>query len=384
MRSLLRVLFALFLGLSTAHAQEAPEAPVLPLLAEPGGAEALAMLVDVPWEELGDGEAKDFPKLNAHWSRVSSAFFAYSTAMAQGQPVMREWSVVAPRMLHLGGLLATSGDALVSALPESDSTRAKRAAGVEQIRGGITKMTQGALIVLVEMPAQVRTPYVKDLAEALPSVLAAIPPAEAAALRAQARGAGALLPEAEAMQLETAAGQLGADLPAPPLVEGAPDRLLVAQTAAGWPGPLPKEWSDQLLTANWDRHATDVNAHKADAFALLVGGHAWLTALGEQRVDTLDTVAMLVDGGLRAGVGALTADVGLADRKVFAASLSELAVRATAVAAHYSPKDRAPLADVLSARVPGLIGALTDAEAEELRTNLRAVADKKLIKALAL
>ena len=93
MNSLARIGLALCLALSTAHAQTpeapAPEAPVEappgpPRLSEEGGAEALAILVDLPWEELDDGEARDFPALTAHWTRVSGAFFAYSGLMAQG------------------------------------------------------------------------------------------------------------------------------------------------------------------------------------------------------------------------------------------------------------------------------------------------------------
>ena len=160
--------------------------------------------------------------------------------------------------------------------------------------------------------------------------------------------------------------------------------MLVAQTAAGWPGPLPAAWGEQLLTADWDRHPTDVEAHKADAFALLVAGHAWLSALGEDRVEGLPAVAPVVDASLRAGTSALTAELPLADRAVFADRLGELVIRAAAAASSHSPKDRAPLADVLVARVPGLLGALPETEAESLAGRLTAVCDKKLLRALDL
>jgi ribosomal 50S subunit-associated protein YjgA (DUF615 family) len=379
-----RLFLACCLAITSASAQESPEPPMLPLLAEEGGPARLEALLAVPWAEVADGEARDLPMLTEHWTRVSRAFFAYSGAMAEGQPVLREWAAVAPAMLRLGGLLAQSGDAVVRALPEDDSTREQRAEGVTRIRSGLTRMSQGALLVLVEMPAEVRTTYVRDLAEALPAVLQAIPDAEVPALRAQVRGAGVLLTREEAALLDAAAGQTSTDVPEPPLQNGAPDRLLVAQTAAGWAGAMPIAWCEHLLTVEWSRHAADQEAAKADAFALIVGAHAWLTALGEERVHALDEVSPLVDAALRAGIGVVAKDLRVADKALFEARLSDLTVRAAAVASHHSAKDREPLAAVLERQVPALLRVLPEAQVEALRTSLRDVADKRLARALSL
>ena len=108
----------------------AAEAPSLPRLAEPGGAEALAELLEVEWASFEQVRALDFPVLSAHWVRIGNAFFGYSTMMARGEPVIEEWSIVAPRMLSLATLVNRSGLALVEALPEDDPTREARLAGL--------------------------------------------------------------------------------------------------------------------------------------------------------------------------------------------------------------------------------------------------------------
>lgn len=379
-----RLVIMCCLACAPAVAQEPEASPELPLLAEPGGEAQLEELLAVPWASLAEARVRDLPALTEHWTRVSTAFFAYSGAMANGQPVMREWAAVTPVMLRLGGLLSRSGDAVLSALPAEDPTRPQREAGVAGLRDGLARMSKGALLVLVEMPEDVRRPYVEGLAESLPVVLEAMPPAEAAALRAQVRGAGVFLSREEAAALDTAAGQTGAELPEPPLVAGAPDRLLVAQSAAGWAGDMPDAWASHLLTVDWERHATDREALKADAFALLVGGHAWLTALGEGRITGAEAVAPLIDAALRAGTEIVAADVRVADRALFEERLCDLVLRAVAAASHLGAKDRAPLADVLEVRVPALLRALPSGRSAELTEALRQVADKRLAKSLGL
>ena len=160
--------------------------------------------------------------------------------------------------------------------------------------------------------------------------------------------------------------------------------MLVAQTAAGWTGAMPEAWGAHLLTVDWSRHGADREAAKADAFALLVGGHAWLTALGAGRLDTLDEVSPIVDASLRAGVQVIASDLRVADRALFEERLCDLAVRAVAAASHHSVRDRESLAAVLEQQVPALLRVLSEEQAVALRLSLRNVADRRLARALSL
>ncbi|MCO4746857.1 MAG: hypothetical protein KC912_18820 [Proteobacteria bacterium] len=377
MHHLVRLVLFAFLTLGSARAEA-------PLLSNEDGATELATLVDVPWQDFEEAKGADFPALIEHWQRVGAAFTEYSARMAQGEDVLKEWSVVAPRMLKIGMLLGRSGDALLDTLPEDDPSLPVRKEGLGQIRTGIERMSQGCLMVLVEMPADVRGPFVRDFGEVLPAIIEQLDPTSAVMLKAQARGAATLLPDAEAAQLAGGVGEIGENPPEPGLAEGAPDRLLVALTAAGWPGAMQNGWSKQVLDVDWTAHPANPQTQKADAYALLLAAHGWFSALGEGRTTSLDEPGALLDGALRAGVGALAAEDAIADVPLLRTSLSELTLRATAAAAHYPPKERGPLVEALEARLPGLLGALPEEEAAELHAALSGVADKKLAKQLGL
>ena len=120
------------------------------------------------------------------------------------------------------------------------------------------------------------------------------------------------------------------------------------------------------------------------AWALLVAGHAWHTALAEQRTEGLDTPARLLDAALRASTPLLGEGAELPDPAHFRRLVHYLVHRATAAAAHHSPREREPMVASLARRLPPLFEAMSEEDAAALREDLRSVADRRLIRALDL